>query len=88
MILSSALIRSFAALDEAVLREQLAAAQEALFKGDKLTSVSSGSGTAYTRQITAEPAEIVELLQLALEQKLGISATSSQVEQFITRHIG
>lgn len=93
MTITSAIIRSFAALHTLEeLQAFLAHAHEELMRGSLITTASSGAGASYARTITLPPAEAVELFQRAIELKLagGPSAAPEDgacIETFIERSV-
>jgi formate-dependent phosphoribosylglycinamide formyltransferase (GAR transformylase) len=67
----------------AQLKDKLREALAKLESGSVITQANSGSGTGYTRTIIMNPAEAVELYQMALDYKMGCDESRIQVERFI-----
>lgn len=92
MTITSAIIRSFAALHTLEeLQAFLALAHEDLMRGSVITTASSGAGTSYARTITLPPAEAVELYQRAIDLKLAGGAETpddgASIETFVERSV-
>lgn len=62
------------------LQEKLSDALAKMGTGSVMTSVSTGGGTSYGRQVTATPEELVELYQRALDLKQGVTADDGVVQ--------
>ena len=67
----------------AQLKDKLREALAKLESGTVITQANSGSGTGYTRAIIMNPAEAVELYQMALDYKMGCDESRIQVERFV-----